>query len=297
MTPTILPAHRHETTMPTVWTRRRLRVKDWLKNLSIWVIAVLFFLPELWIFLSAFKTPQQILAVPPRWVFRPTFQGLTGMVREGAFWTYVFNSFFITFISVSIAVGLSFLAAYAVSRFRFRGGDFLMFVLLSIRMVPGSASVLPLFLMYTALGWTNTYAGIIAFDVMFSIPFAIWILKGYVDGVSQRFDESAQVDGFSRWRTMFQIVLPQILPGIVAAFIFNMIFVWNESMFNAILGGNTVQTIPVALQAGLNTVNGINWQYIASLSFVYTVPLMVTIYFFQKYLLVGMTFGTVRGEI
>ena len=297
MTPTILPAHRHETTMPTVWTRRRSRVKDWLKNLSIWVIAVLFFLPELWIFLSAFKTPQQILAVPPRWVFRPTFQGLTSMVREGAFWTYVFNSFFITFISVSIAVGLSFLAAYAVSRFRFRGGDFLMFVLLSIRMVPGSASVLPLFLMYTALGWTNTYAGIIAFDVMFSIPFAIWILKGYVDGVSQRFDESAQVDGFSRWRTMFQIVLPQILPGIVAAFIFNMIFVWNESMFNAILGGNTVQTIPVALQAGLNTVNGINWQYIASLSFVYTVPLMVTIYFFQKYLLVGMTFGTVRGEI
>ncbi|MDA8194988.1 MAG: carbohydrate ABC transporter permease [Thermaerobacter sp.] len=273
------------------------RFKERVKDLSVWVIAAVFFLPELWIFLSAFKTPQQILAVPPRWIFRPTLQGLTAMAHEGAFWTYVFNSFFITFTAVFVAVGISFLAAYGLSRYRFRGGDFLMFVLLSIRMVPGSASVLPLFLMYTALGWTNTYAGIIAFDVMFSIPFAIWILKGYLDGVSPRFDESAQVDGFSRWRTMFRIILPQILPGIVAAFIFNMIFVWNESLFNAILGGNTVQTIPVALQSGLNTINGINWQYIASLSFVYTVPLMATIYFFQKYLLVGMTFGTVRGEI
>ncbi|MHB1628547.1 MAG: carbohydrate ABC transporter permease [Bacilli bacterium] len=276
---------------------RRERLKEHVKNVLVWVIAIAFFVPEFWMFLAAFKTPTEILSIPPEWVFRPTLQGLESMINRGMFWNYVFNSFFITFTAVVAAVFIAFLAAYSLSRFKFRGGDFLMFMLLSIRMVPGSAAVLPLFLMYTALGWTNTYAGIIAFDVMFSIPFAIWILKGYIDGVSPRFEESAQTDGFSRMRTMFQIILPQVLPGIVAAFIFNMIFVWNESLFNSILGGNSVQTIPVAIQGGLYTVQGIDWQYIASLSFVYTVPLMAVIYFFQKYLLVGMTFGTVRGEV
>ncbi len=275
----------------------RPKLKTRLQQGFLWLVAVAFFLPVLWIFLAAFKTAGQILAVPPSWIFRPTLQGLTYMASHQAFWTHALNSVVISLSAVVLAIIVSFVAAYSFSRFRLRGTDFMMFVLLSIRMVPGAAVVVPMYLMYTALGWINTYPGIILFYTMFSIPFSVWILKGFIDGVSPRFDEAAQSDGASRLHVMFRIVLPQVLPGIVAAFIFNTIFVWNEFLFDFIIGGNQVATIPVALASGLYTSQGIDWQYIASLTFVYTLPLMVVIYFFQKYLLVGMTFGTVRGEV
>lgn len=207
------------------------------------------------------------------------------------------NSVFIAFTAVLIAIVVSFLAAYSFSRYRPRGTDFMMFLLLSIRMVPGAAVVIPIYLMYVAFGWSGSYLWMILFYVMFSIPFSVWILKGFVDGVSVRFDETVLVSGGSRFQVMFRVIVPQIKPGLVAAFIFNVIFVWNEFLFDFIIGGEKVTTIPVSLANGLYTSLGVDWTYIASVSFIYTLPLIVIVFIFQRYLLVGMTFGTVRGEV
>jgi hypothetical protein len=122
-----------------------------------------------------------------------------------------------------------------------------MFMLLSIRMVPAVAVVIPVSLMYSALQWKDTYFGMIMIYAMFSIPFSVWILKGFVDGVSQRYDETALINGGSRWHVIFRVILPQVAPGLVAAFIFNLIFVWNEFLFSLILGGRDTTTIPVSL--------------------------------------------------
>ncbi|MCL4318624.1 MAG: carbohydrate ABC transporter permease, partial [Firmicutes bacterium] len=156
-----------------------LHVKNKLVDVLLWIIALAFFAPLLWMFLSAFKTPAEIIQIPPSWTFKPTLSGLTFMVHHGTFWLYVFNSLFITLVSVVIAVVVSYLAAYSFSRFPNKATDFLMFILLSVRMVPGAAVVVPLYLMYTALNWIDSYTGIIAFDIMFSIPFSVWILKGF----------------------------------------------------------------------------------------------------------------------
>lgn len=275
----------------------RTSIRQGLKYAGLWVIALLFFSPVLWIFLAAFKTSGQILARPPLWIFHPTLQGLVLMTRHGHFWHSLANSVFISLTSVILALVVSFLAAFSFSRFRPAGTNFLMFILLSIRMVPGAAVVIPIYLMYRTLGWTNTYFGIILFYTMFSIPFSVWILKGFLDGVSRRHDEATLVDGGSWFYVMFFVILPQVIPGIIAAFIFNMIFVWNEFLFDFMIGGEKVATIPVALANGLYTSRGIDWQYIASLSFVYAIPLVFAAYLFQRYLLVGMTFGTVRGDV
>ena len=223
-----------------------------LYHLVLWMVAILFFLPVLWIFLAAFKTGGQIVSQEPVFFFRPTMENIIRVVQEPNFLEYLRMSFVLSIGSVLIAIAVSFLAAYSFSRYRPTGTNFIMFLLLSTRMVPASAVVLPIFLMYTVLGWSKTFHGMILFYAMFSIPFSLWILKGFLDGVSLRYDETSLINGGSRLHTMFRVVLPQVKPGLVAAFIFNIIFVWNEFLFNYILGGQGTTMIPVLLATGVN---------------------------------------------
>jgi multiple sugar transport system permease protein len=275
---------------PHPWLQR-------LYHLLLWLVALLFFAPVFWIFLAAFKSGGQIVSKDPVFLFQPTMDNVVRVVQDPNFPDYLKMSFVLSIGSVLIAIVVSFLAAYAFSRYRPAGTNFLMFLLLSTRMVPASAVVLPVFLMYTAIGWAKTFHGMILFYAMFSIPFSLWILKGFLDGVSMRYDETALVNGGSRLHTMFRVILPQVKPGLVAAFIFNIIFVWNEFLFNYILGGKGTTMIPVLLATGVSQGGATDWQFIAAISLVYVLPPIVAIFLFQKYLLVGMTFGTVRGEV
>ena len=268
-----------------------------LYHLLLWLIALAFFLPVLWIFLAAFKSAGELVAWPPKWIFTPTFGNLRDVFEDANFWTYLRMSFLLSIGAVLIALVVSFLAAYSFSRFKPTGTNFLMFLLLSVRMVPASAVVVPVFLMYNAFGWGKSVHGMLLFYAMFCIPFSLWILKGFLDGVSLRYDETALVNGGSRLHVIFRVVLPQVKPGLVAAAIFNLIFVWNEFLFNYILGGQGSTMIPVLLATGVNQGGSTDWSFIASLSLIYMLPPIVAIYLFQKYLLVGMTFGTVRGEV
>jgi multiple sugar transport system permease protein len=268
-----------------------------LYHLLLWGIALVFFLPVLWIFLAAFKSAGELLSWPPKWLFTPTLDNLRRVFTQPNFWQYLGTSFALSIGAVLIALVVAFLAAYSFSRFKPTGTNFLMFLLLSVRMVPASAVVVPVFLMYNAFHWSKSFPGMLLFYAMFCIPFSLWILKGFLDGVSLRYDETALVNGGSRLHVIFRVVLPQVKPGLVAAAIFNLIFVWNEFLFNYILGGKGSTMIPVQLATGLKQGGSTDWSYIASLSFVFVLPPIIAIYVFQKYLLVGMTFGTVRGEV
>ena len=268
-----------------------------LYHAVLWLVALFFFAPVAWIVLSSFKSRDDILAVPPLLVFTPTFDNYIEVFNRNAFALQLQNSFLISLSAVVIAVIVSFLAAFSFSRFRPKGTNFFMFLLLSIRMLPGAAVIVPVFLMYVAFGWKDDHLALILFYAMYSIPFSVWILKGFIDGVSTRFDETALVNGASWFHVIFRVVLPQVKPGLIAAFIFNMIFVWNEFIFNFLIGGRKTWSIPAALYTGAYSEGGVNWTFIASLTSIYMLPPIVAIYFFQRYLLVGMTFGTVRGEV
>ena len=268
-----------------------------LYHLLLWLVALAFFSPVLWIFLSAFKTVGEIVSPQPVFLFRPSMDNIVRVVTGPNFLEYLKMSFILSIGSVLIALVVSFLAAYSFSRYRPTGTNFIMFLLLSTRMVPASAVVIPIFLLYNVLGWSKTVHGMILFYAMFSIPFSLWILKGFLDGVSMRYDETALINGGSRLYTMFRVVLPQVKPGLVAAFIFNILFVWNEFLFNYILGGQGSTMIPVLLATGVKQGGMTDWSFIAATSLIYMLPPIIAIYIFQKYLLVGMTFGTVRGEV
>ncbi len=268
-----------------------------LYHLFLWLVAIVFFLPVLWIFLAAFKSTGELVATTPQWLFTPTLANIRGVFEAPNFWTYLTMSFILSIGAVLIALVVSFLAAYSFSRYKPIGTNFIMFLLLSVRMVPAAAVVVPIFLMYSAFGWAKTFHGMLLFYAMFSIPFSLWILKGFLDGVSRRYDETALVNGGSRLHVIFRVVLPQVKPGLVAAAIFNLIFVWNEFLFNYILGGQGSTMVPVLLATGVKQGGSTDWGFIASISLIYMLPPIIAIYLFQKYLLVGMTFGTVRGEV
>jgi len=247
--------------------------------------------------LASFKTRSDILAIPPKLFFTPTLENYVDLFQRQSLFLQLGNSILLSLGAVIIAVLVSFLAAFCFSRFKPKGTDFLMFLLLSIRMLPGPAVILPVFLMYAAFGWKDSHLWLMLFYAMFSIPFSVWILKGFLDGVSTRFDETGIVNGGSWFHVIFKVVLPQVRPGLIAAFIFNLIFVWNEFLFNFIIGGVTTQNIPYALAVGTYADGGVNWTFISAMTSVYIILPIAFIYLFQKYLLVGMTFGTVRGEV
>ncbi len=273
-------------------------LRTWLYYTALWIVSLIFFSPVAWIILSSFKSHDEILATPPRLFFTPTLENYVNLFTQTrSFWLQLANSIFMSIAAVMIAVLISFLAAFCFSRFRPKATDFLMFLLLSIRMLPGPAVILPVFLMYVAFGWKDNHIALMLFYAMFSIPFSVWILKGFLDGVSERFDETGRVYGGSWFHIIFKVVLPQVKPGLIAAFIFNLIFVWNEYLFNFIIGGVSTQNIPYALAVGTYSDGGLNWTFIAALTSIYIVPPVLFIFLFQKYLLVGMTFGTVRGEV
>lgn len=273
------------------------RLRSGLYYAGLWLISLVFFAPIAWIVLASFKTRSDILAVPPKLFFTPTLENYVDLFQRQSLFLQLGNSILLSLGAVIIAVLVSFLAAFCFSRFKPKGTDFLMFLLLSIRMLPGPAVILPVFLMYAAFGWKDSHLWLMLFYAMFSIPFSVWILKGFLDGVSTRFDETGIVNGGSWFHVIFKVVLPQVRPGLIAAFIFNLIFVWNEFLFNFIIGGVTTQNIPYALAVGTYADGGVNWTFISAMTSVYIILPITFIYLFQKYLLVGMTFGTVRGEV
>ncbi|MCQ0986679.1 carbohydrate ABC transporter permease [Jiella marina] len=273
------------------------RLKEWSYYGLLWLVALIFFAPIAWIVMSSFKTRSDILAIPPKFFFTPTLENYRELFNRSEIFQQIGNSIMLSLGAVIIAVIVSFLAAFCFSRFRPKGTDFLMFLLLSIRMLPGPAVILPVFLMYVAFGWKDSHLWLMLFYAMFSIPFSVWILKGFLDGVSTRFDETGRVNGGSWLHIIFKVVMPQVRPGLIAAFIFNLIFVWNEYLFNFIIGGVNTQNIPYALMVGTYADGGVNWTFISTMTSIYIILPVVFIYLFQKYLLVGMTFGTVRGEV
>jgi multiple sugar transport system permease protein len=272
-------------------------LKRSLYHLVLWLVALAFFAPIIWIALSALKTKSELLATPPHFIFTPTLSNFQDLVTRPNIGTYLLTSFIISVLSVTIAMVVSFLAAYCFSRFKPAGTNFLMFLLLSVRMVPAAAVIVAVYMMYVSFGWKDTWPGMVLFYAMFSIPFSVWILKGFIDGVSPRFDETGLVNGASRLHVLFRVVLPQVRPGLIAAFIFNLVFVWNEFLFNYLIGGKRTTMIPVALATSLYADAGVDWTFVAAMTTVYLIPPLIIVYVFQRYLLVGMTFGTVRGEV
>ncbi len=205
------------------------------------------------------------------------------------------NSIIIGGGSTILAVGLGTLAAYAFSRFNVAGKDDLLFFILSTRMLPPVVVVIPIYLMYSALGLRDTHFGLILLYTTFNISFAVWLMKGFIDEIPKEYEDAALVDGYSRFQTFLKVILPQSVTGIAATAVFCLITAWNEFVFALVLtevGGKAVTAPPSITSA--TGVTGMDWGKIAAGTFVFLLPVAVFTFLMRNHLLRGVTFGAVK---
>ena len=281
----------------------RKKVYNVIALVVICIAVVAYLVPIYWIFVTSLKAPGDINTKVPKFIFKPTLRNYKKLIPEdrsqllnGAFYPrQLLNSIIIASVSTFLAVSLGTLSAYAFSRFEVKGKNDLLFFILSTRMLPPVVVVIPIFLMYSALGLRDTHFGLILLYTTFNLSFAVWLMKGFIDELPREYEDAALVDGYSRFQAFLKVVLPQATTGIAATSVFCLITAWNELVFALVLteyGGAAITAppgIPSAVASG-----GVDWGQIAAATFIFLLPVAIFTFLMRKHLLRGVTFGAIK---
>lgn len=255
------------------------------------IFLVLFLFPFVWMLLSSFKTQAQIMTMPPKWTFTPTFRNYTEVFGDQAFGKYIVNSFLIATGSTITALILGLPAAYSIARNKQSG---LGFAILIARIVPGITFLIPWFILFTKLKLVDTFAALILTHMLVTMPFVVWVMIAFFEGIPAELIEAARVDGCTEQSAFLRIVLPISGPGIITSSILAFIFSWNNFMFSVILTGARTKTLPVAIFNFLSY-SEINWGGLMAAAVIITLPVLILALVTQKYIVKGLTAGAVKG--
>jgi multiple sugar transport system permease protein len=263
--------------------------------------------PLLFMVLASLKSDVEIFDPDALFVFTPTLANyqevLTGSTGDAqAQGSYMgastgpralLASAIVTIVSTVLAIVFGSAAAYGLARYRFTGSRDLAFFILSTRMAPPIAFVLPMFLVFKTLNLLDTYFVLIIVYTGMNMSFVVWLLRGFFEEIPAELEESALLDGYGRLEVFRKIALPLAKPGIIAAAIFSAIFAWNEFLFAAILTADNVRTLPVAI-TGFSTSMGIRWGAFMATATVGVIPIFILTVLLQRHLVRGLTFGAVK---
>lgn len=250
--------------------------------------------PIVWMVLSSFKPDSVITARTPRLVFTPTLEHYSALFDGGnSLWSYLFNSLLVSGVSTAIAVVFGCMAGYGLSRIRIRGKQHLAFWIISTRMAPIAAVIVPLYLLFRYLHLLDTYTGLIVAYLSFNLPFAIWLMTAFFDDLPPDLEEAAMVDGASKFQAFWHITLPLMKPGLVTTAILCFIFAWNDYAFAQTFGGPGTQTIPIAA-AQLLTQTGIDWGKLLAIGTIVVCPMAIAGLLVKRWLVKGLTMGAVK---
>jgi N,N'-diacetylchitobiose transport system permease protein len=266
------------------------------------VIAAVVAFPLFWMVLSAFKPEDEIISADPvPWTTRPTLASFTRALTVANFGRYLGNSLVVALIVVALSILISFLAATALTRFRFRSRTTLLIMLLVVQMVPVEALTVPLFFLMRSVGDSvpafglNHLGSLVLVHLAFSLPFAIWMLRGFVAAVPVELEEAATLDGASRFRFLWQVLFPLVAPGLVATSVLSFIHAWNDFLFakTFIISAVENQTLPLALQVFVKPDQN-DWGAIMAGSTLMTIPVLIFFVLVQRRLVSGLA-GAVKG--
>lgn len=276
------------------------RRRQWRRRLNlatnVLVLAVLAFVvlvPILWMVQMSFRTAIAQFEMPPDWTHGWTLEHYGGIIAT-KFPRHLLNSLIVATMTALASLVFGVPAAYALSRFRFKRETVVSFWILAVRMAIPIAFALPLFVIFMRLGLTNTYHGLALVYLTFSIPTVVWILRPFFDGIPRDLEESAYVDGASLWQAFVRIVLPLSAPGLSAVAILSFINAWLEFFYALIFTRGSMVTAPVAIVNFL-TYAGWDWGKITAAGTVIMVPVILFSLLTHKYLISGLTAGSVKG--
>ena len=254
------------------------------------ILAVVF--PIVWIALASFKEPRDVYALTL--AFTPTLENFRTVFEHP--WNLgakLINSLVVSVATVAAAIPVATMAAYGFSRFEFPGKRMLFVMIIATQFVPAAIVVLPYYLMFREFGLLDSYAGLILVNLSIVLPYAVWMIKGFIDAVPIDIEESAVIDGASRLRALREIVVPAAMPGLITAALFCFTLTWNEFLFALILTKQKALTLPVGL-IGFHTERGDLWELMAAAGVMITLPMFLLSLVFQKHFIRSLTSGAVR---
>ena len=257
------------------------------------LLVLIFGFPIYWLFIISFKTPDEIFAFPPVWYPQSIqFDNYKVLFKDGDAIS-VLNSLILASTSTVFAMILGTIAAYSLVRFK-TGGENLAVWIISQRMMPPVAIVFPIFLLYVFFGWVDTYFGLILLYTAFALPYVIWMMRGYIEDIPLELEESALVDGCSRWEVLWKVVFPMARSGLFATAVFTFVFSWNEFLFALRLTRTEVTTYTVQVTHYFGGQSNF-WAKIAAMSVLGTIPVFIAVATMQRYLVRGISMGAVKG--
>jgi len=246
--------------------------------------------------LSSFKPPREIFAVPPSLVFAPTLDNYEVLWREhGAFFRALASSLTVTLGTTLLVIAASTLAGYVYARQRNRFLSGTAFGLLAARMLPPIIITVPLFPALNALRLNDTHTLLVLLYAAFYVSLGTWIMRSFVAKLPVELEEAAAVDGAGPGAILWRVVLPLVVPGIIAVAIFVVVFAWNEYVFALIFTTRNAKTAPVVIGEMLGTVEGVQWGVIFAAATVQLVPVLALVVALQRYLVAGLTAGAVKS--
>lgn len=262
------------------------------------IIIIVVLAPLIWIGISSFKSITDVQKVPIEYIPRnptiETYKFIFFDPRFGNWEKFIFNSLKISIITTIIVTAAASLAGYAFSRFRFKGASFMLILLLITQMFPGPSILIPIYRLIERLGLLDAHAAIILVDIMFTLPFAVWLSIGNFENIPIDIEEAAYIDGCSPLRAFFKVILPVSKIGLVSVAMYTFLLAWAEYIFSlVILSSEMKRTVALQLGSMASEIN-IVWNEIGAATVVVSIPLLVLFLWAQKYFVKGMVAGSIK---
>ncbi|KGF69166.1 ABC transporter permease [Hoeflea sp. BAL378] len=260
------------------------------------LVSVIFLFPIYWMILTSFKDQVDIFTTPPKFFFTPTLAAYVEYMKRADIVNRLVNTIIVAAGAGLLSIVVGTMAGYALARVRLRGAATFGVVILLSRGVPPIALAVPMFLVARKLGLIDKHITLILAYSTFLIPYVMWLMRSFFMSLPRELEESAMIDGCSRYGAFFKIIVPISLPGLLSTLIFSMILAWEELLFALVLTSRHASTIPVAI-AGIagDTVNGANWAALTAVGTITVIPVVVFALLVQKWLIKGLAEGATKG--
>ena len=252
--------------------------------------------PVLWMLLNSFKPNSEIFAWPPTWISKTfSFDAYKAILQSPEKVRFFLNSYFVAMIVVVLPLVVGIMASYAFSRFEFRGKQVINTAIISVQAVPPITLLIPYVSLIVFLKIYNTYWALILTYMLFTLPYAILMTTGYMNTLPRSLDEAVMIDGGSRFRALWTVLVPISVPGLVSVGMYTFMQAWNEYLFALTLTKtNDMRTVPVGISLLMGQ-HAYEWNQMMSMSVLGSLPVLLLFLFFQKYFIAGMTSGAVKS--
>ena len=273
----------------------RTRRKPWISVAAV-IVALLFLFPTYWMVSTAFTPAGDITTSKYNLVpLSVTFQHFVTAVTRQHFAIYLRNSLFVTIAALLFSMIVGLLAAVPLARLRFHGRKGFMLLILVAQLAPFEALLVPYYLFMRHFGLDTSLTALILIYFIFTLPFTVWTLRGFIHGIPEDLEEAAMVDGCGRWAAFWRVTFPLLGPGLVATSVYAFITAWNEFLYAFVfLQDNSKYTLPVWLST-FQTAFGTDWGGTMAASTLFTIPVLVFFLIVQRNLVAGITAGAVKG--